>query len=179
MGSVYYMRHGQTVWNVAHKVAGVTDVPLTEEGRRQAQAAAEELLREEILPDEIWCSPLARARDTAGILSEHTGLPVRIEPRLIEQNFGRWEGCSTSDEGFIRDKQSFTCRFQSGESMLQVAQRVYGVLDELRSEPDRTRLLVAHNGIARVVFTYFREMSNEEFARWSVPNCRLIRFDFT
>ena len=121
---------------------------------------------------------LLQKRPFLPFLQDGAGLPLRVEPRLIEQNFGRWEGCSTSDEGFIRDKQSFACRFESGESMLQVAQRVYGVLDELKAEPDRTRLLVAHNGIARVVFTYFREMSNEEFARWSVPNCRLIRFDF-
>ena len=62
--------------------------------------------------------------------------------------------------------------------MLQVAQRVYNLLDELKREPDKTRLLVAHNGIARVVYTYFREMTNEKFARLSVPNCRPERFDF-
>lgn len=62
--------------------------------------------------------------------------------------------------------------------MLHVAQRVYDLLDELSREPDRTRLLVAHNGIARVIYTYFQEMSNEEFARLSVPNCRVVRFEF-
>ena len=62
--------------------------------------------------------------------------------------------------------------------MLQVAQRVYDVLDELKRTPDRTRILVAHNGIARVVRSYFEEMTNEEFARWTVPNCRLMRFDY-
>ncbi|MCR5173423.1 MAG: histidine phosphatase family protein [Oscillospiraceae bacterium] len=178
MGSVYFIRHGQTVWNVQHRIAGVTDVELTEEGYRQARAAAEELRNSGIRIDEIWSSPLRRASETARILSEATGIPWRSEPRLKEQNFGRWEGKATVDEGFILEKQQFTRRCGGGESMLQVAQRVYDVLDELKWEPDRTRILVAHNGIARVVRSYFEEMTNEEFARWTVPNCRLMRFDY-
>lgn len=178
MGSVYFIRHGQTVWNVQHRIAGVTDVELTEEGYRQARAAAEELRNSGIRIDEIWSSPLRRASETARILSEATGIPWRSEPRLKEQNFGRWEGKATVDEGFILEKQQFTRRCGGCESMLQVAQRVYDVLDELKQVPDRTRILVAHNGIARVVRSYFEEMTNEEFARWTVPNCRLMRFDY-
>ena len=178
MGSVYFIRHGQTVWNVQHRIAGVTDVELTEEGYRQARAAAEELRNSGIRIDEIWSSPLRRASETARILSEATGIPWRSEPRLKEQNFGRWEGQATVDEGFILEKQQFARRCGGGESMLQVAQRVYDVLDELKRTPDRTRILVAHNGIARVVRSYFEEMTNEEFARWTVPNCRLMRFDY-
>ena len=178
MGSVYFIRHGQTVWNVQHRIAGVTDVKLTEEGYRQARAAAEELRNSGLRIDEIWSSPLRRASETARILSEATGIPWRSEPRLKEQNFGRWEGKATVDEGFILEKQQFARRCGGGESMLQVAQRVYDVLDELKWEPDRTRILVAHNGIARVVRSYFEEMTNEEFARWTVPNCRLMRFDY-
>ena len=178
MGSVYFIRHGQTVWNVQHRIAGVTDVELTEEGYRQARAAAEELRNSGIRIDESWSSPLRRASETARILSEATGIPWRSEPRLKEQNFGRWEGKATVDEGFILEKQQFTRRCGGGESMLQVAQRVYDVLDELKQVPDRTRILVAHNGIARVVRSYFEEMTNEEFARWTVPNCRLMRFDY-
>ena len=178
MGSVYFIRHGQTVWNVQHRIAGVTDVELTEEGYRQARAAAEELRNSGIRIDEIWSSPLRRASETARILSEATGIPWRSEPRLKEQNFGRWEGKATVDEGFILEKQQFTRRYGGCESMLQVAQRVYDVLDELKQVPDRTRILVAHNGIARVVRSYFEEMTNEEFACWTVPNCRLMRFDY-
>ena len=178
MGSVYFIRHGQTEWNLQHRIAGVTDVELTEEGRRQARAAAEELLSSGVQIDEIWSSPLKRAADTAMILSEATGIPWRREMRLTEQDFGRWEGLAPSDEGFISEKQQFAVRCGGGESMLRVAQRVYDLLDELKKEPERTRLLVAHNGIARVVRTYFQQMSNEEFARWTVPNCRPIRFDF-
>ena len=49
--------------------------------------------------------------------------------------------------------------------MMQLAQRIYNLLDELRADTDKTYLLVAHNGIARVVQSYFYDMTNEEYER--------------
>ena len=63
--------------------------------------------------------------------------------------------------------------------MLQVAQRIYNLLDEIRAESDhKTYMLVAHNGIARVLNSYFYEMTNEEFAAFGVKNCAVVRYDF-
>ena len=57
--------------------------------------------------------------------------------------------------------------------MLQLAQRIYNLLDELKEEADqKTCILVAHNGIARVVQSYFYEMTNEEYGDFGVPNCQ-------
>ena len=61
--------------------------------------------------------------------------------------------------------------------MLHLAQRVYNLLDEVR-ESDKTYILVAHNGIARVVQSYYYEMTNEEFAAFGVKNCAVLRYDF-
>ena len=65
-----------------------------------------------------------------------------------------------------------------GESMLQLAQRIYNLLDELRDQPDKTYLLVAHNGIARVVESYFHDMTNEEYALAGIRNCELVEYYF-
>ena len=65
-----------------------------------------------------------------------------------------------------------------GESMLQLAQRIYNLLDELRDQPDKTYLLVAHNGIARVVESYFHDMTNEEYALAGIRNCELVEYHF-
>ena len=92
MGHVYFVRHGQTVWNVENKICGVTDSPLTALGHEQAQALGRKVLAEGLRADAILCSPLTRARDTAMEIAAITGLPVTVEPRLIEQNFGKWEG---------------------------------------------------------------------------------------
>ena len=62
--------------------------------------------------------------------------------------------------------------------MLQLAQRIYNLLDELGKEADKTYMLVAHNGIARVACSYFHDMTNEEYASYGVKNCSLTRFDF-
>ena len=97
MGHFYFTRHGQTVWNVENKICGSTDSPLTEQGLAQAEALGEKILEEKIHIDEIIYSPLSRAADTAKKISEVTGILARVEPRLMEQNFGKWE--STPRDG--------------------------------------------------------------------------------
>ena len=75
-------------------------------------------------------------------------------------------------------KTHFADRYGGGESMLQLAQRIYNLLDELKADTDRTYLLVAHNGIARVVESYFRDMTNEEYAMAGIRNCELVEYHF-
>ena len=179
MGCVYFVRHGQTVWNVENKICGATDIALTSLGHRQAIETGKKILAEGIRADEILASPLIRAAETARHISEVTGIPVRLEPRLKEQNFGKWESTARDGLEFRKAKEDFCCRYQGGESMLHLAQRVYNLLDELREEADRkTYILVAHNGIARVVQSYFFEMTNAEYAAFGVANCAVLRYDF-
>lgn len=180
MGHFYFVRHGETTWNVADKICGATDVELTEKGIQQALQTGKKILDEGIKADEILHSPLIRAAETARYISEITGIPRRVEPRLIEQNFGIWEGTSPRNAAeFIQAKQSFVSRFGNGESMLQLAQRIYNLLDDIKAESDeKTYILVAHNGISRVVQSYFENMTNEEYASWTVENCSVYRYDF-
>ena len=105
-------------------------------------------------------------------------LPARVEPRLREQCFGRFEGTSPRNSPeFTAAKMQFADRYTDGESMLQLAQRIYNLLDELKQD-DKTYLLVAHNGIARVVESYFHNMTNAEYAAFGIKNCELRKFDF-
>ena len=106
-----------------------------------------------------------------------TGKPLLTEPRLIEQNFGRFEGTPRDGEEFKKMKQVFTYRYDGGESMMMMAQRIYNLLDDLKTR-NHTYLLVAHNGISRVVNSYFHEMTNEEYAAFGIKNCGILRFDF-
>lgn len=179
MGCVYFVRHGQTVWNVENKICGATDIELTELGHRQAIETGERILAEGIQADEILYSPLIRAAETARHISEVTGIPARPEPRLREQSFGKWEATPRDGQEFRKAKEEFCCRYEGGESMLQLAQRVYNLLDEIKEKADeRTYILVAHNGIARAVQSYFYEMTNEEYAAFGVKNCTVLRYEF-
>lgn len=179
MGHCYFVRHGQTPWNVENKICGRTDIPLNDIGRSQAEETAKKILAEGIKADEILYSPLQRAAETAKIISEITGIPMRVEKRLIEQNFGKWEGTPRDGEDFLKSKESFAISNDGGESMLKLAQRIYNLLDEIKEQSDqKTVILVAHNGIVRMVQSYFRDMQNREFARFGVPNSSVTRFDF-
>ena len=179
MGHFYFVRHGQTIWNVEGKICGATDIALTDLGHKQAIETGKKFLEEHIHADEILYSPLMRAADTAKHISEMTGIPARMEPRLKEQNFGKWESTPRKGAEFQQAKQSFACSYEGGESMLRLAQRIYNLLDEIKAQSDeKTYILVAHNGIARVVQSYFTDMTNEEFAAYGVKNCEVVRYDF-
>lgn len=177
MGYVYFTRHGQTIWNVENKICGATDIELTENGIRQAKELGERIATEGIKIDEILYSPLIRAAETARYISEITGIPRREEIRLKEQNFGRFESTPRDGEEFLAAKSSFINHFDGGESMLEVAKRIYNLLDELKKD-EKIYLLVAHNGIARIVNSYFYDMSNEEFAGFGMKNCEIKRYEF-
>lgn len=179
MGYFYFTRHGQTVWNVENKICGVTDIELTERGHQQAEELAERIVREGIHIDEIICSPLMRASDTARHIAEITGIPMRVEPRLKEQNFGKYESTPRNGEEFQRAKTYFVNSYEGGESMIRFCQRIYNLLDDIRQEADgKVYLMVAHNGVARAVQSYFTDMTNEEFARFGIKNCELKKYEF-
>ena len=177
MGHVYFVRHGQTVWNVENKICGATDIALTELGHQQALETGKTILEQGIKADEILYSPLVRAKDTALHISEMTGIPAREEPRLKEQNFGKYESTARDGKEFQEAKKQFVCRYEGGESMLHLAQRIYNLLDEVKAS-DKTYILVAHNGIARVVQSYFYEMTNEEYASFGVKNCAVVEYQW-
>ena len=107
MGYLYFVRHGQTIWNVENKICGATDIALTEEGHQQAIELGEKIMRQGIKAGEILYSPLMRAADTARHISEITGIPARVEPRLIEQNFGKYESTPRDGREFQEAKRQF------------------------------------------------------------------------
>lgn len=177
MGHVYFARHGQTVWNVENKICGATDIELTQLGHSQAEELGRLVAEGGYVIDEILYSPLVRAAETARHISEITGIPARMEMRLKEQNFGKYEGTARNGLEFKKAKTDFIDDYEGGETMLKLCHRVYSLLDELR-EDERTYLLVAHNGIARAVQSYFYNMTNDEFSAFGIDNCQILRYDF-
>ena len=83
---LYAARHGQTIWNAQNRICGRTDVDLTEKGIQQAKILAAAV--EKCAVDVILSSPLKRARDTSQIVAEHNRIPVLVEDRLTEQDYG-------------------------------------------------------------------------------------------
>jgi Fructose-2,6-bisphosphatase len=172
---LYVTRHGETEWNREDRILGTTDIPLNEKGIRQAESIAAELPQE---IDLIIASPLMRAARTAGIIAEKNEIELIYDNRLTEMNFGIYEGIDRSNATYQAEKRKFFSRYPEGESFLKVAQRVYNLLDEiLEKYPDRTILIVTHNGICRVINTYFSDVENEDFAAFSLKNCELKSYE--
>ena len=165
----YVARHGETAWNAENKICGRTDLPLTERGIQQAKLLAEKMA--DIPIDRIIASPMIRAQQTAAAVSEVKGIPVETDPRLIEQNFGIYEGKDRKDPGYLANKRLFAYRYPGGESQMDVAHRVYGLVEELREKyPGENILLVCHGGVCRSLRTYFEDMTNDEYFYFSEDN---------
>lgn len=161
------------------------EIALTPNGHEQAIALANEIKSKidagKIKIDKILCSPLSRAKKTAEHISEITGVPFEVEPLLIERNFGDFEGKSRESAEFRKSLQSFAESFGNGESYLKTGQRIYNLLDRLTKNPEnakKTYLLVAHNGLSRIINSYFHDMTNEEFAAFGITNCQLLEYEF-
>jgi probable phosphoglycerate mutase len=93
---LYFARHGETDWNVARRWQGQTDVPLNATGRVQAAALAARMRAEGIRA--IGSSDLARARETAEIISRELGLSVSlVDAAFRERSYGIFEGLTSSE----------------------------------------------------------------------------------
>lgn len=175
--TLYVARHGQTEWNVDWRICGRTDVELTEVGRAQAQAMAQQAKEAGI--ELILASPLKRAQDTAKAAAEACGAPILTDERLIEMNYGSFEGKSGNDPEFAAARRQFGVRFPGGESLLDVAARVYPLLDEVRrTYAGKKVLLVCHGGVCRVLRTYFTGMTNDEMMGYYAANAALMRYEY-
>lgn len=174
---LFVARHGQTDWNALNKVCGSTDRPLTELGKQQAKELAEKLKDKDI--DVIFASPLMRAMQTAGAVSLATGIPVMVDDRLAEYDYGEFEGFDRTKDEYWQVKMQFASKFPKGESVLQVAHRVYSIIDDVKKAyPDKNVLFVCHGGVSRIVKTYFEDMTNDEFFHYSPENGFVAEYEF-
>ncbi len=174
---IYATRHGETVWNKDDIICGITDIELTDNGIRQAKALAEKVQAVGDI-DVIICSPISRAVKTADFSAQKLGIDIIIDDRLTEWNYGSFEGKHRSTEGFAKAKTEFGCKMpDGGESLLQLAHRVYSLLDDVKEKYcDKNVLLVCHGGVCRVIETYFNDMTTEQFSHFFMGNCELREY---
>ena len=174
---LWVARHGEVDWNAVGKLCGRTDLPLNAKGLAQAHTLAEMLAGEGLPFDCVIASPLKRARQTAAIVAERLGTRLETDDRLVEQDFGFFEGQSNRDADFLHARANFAIHCQGGESALQVAQRLYNFLDALRTRMELRRvLLVSHGSAVRIMRTYFCDIDQETFLQWHMENGEVLRF---
>lgn len=144
---VYLLRHGETEWSLNGRHTGVTDIPLTENGRKLARQLQPILAREKFVM--VLTSPLQRARDTC----ELAGLGTRagVVRDLMEWNYGEYEGLTTEQIRQTRpDWSVFSDGCPGGESPLQVSVRADRIVSRVRTV-DGNVALFSHGHILRVL----------------------------
>lgn len=173
---IYFIRHGQTDWNVLELMQGQTDIPLNDTGRAQARQMAQSL--QGVTFDKVFCSPLCRAVETCKAVVDEE--QIVVDYRLAERCFGEFEGESIH---VMRARQFWNANanqtFERAESLFQVIDRVYEFLDEVTQKyPGQNVLVVAHGGIGMVAQSYFLgKPTDGDYLKYLVANCQVLKFE--
>jgi probable phosphoglycerate mutase len=182
--TIYFVRHGETLWNTERRWQGRKDSALTEAGRAHALANAETLLEAvqdvRVLP--FVSSPLGRARATMDIIRRQLDLPLdgyAVDERLAELAFGDWEGM-TAREIRAAAPEAWAV-FQAapwdgapcgGESYADMVARLRGWLDELQGDV----VVVAHGAVGRALRCMNLRLPTQEMPGFQTPeNDRVYR----
>lgn len=185
MLEVYFLRHGQTAFNaMGNRYCGRTDAELTELGITQAKSVAAQL--KETMFDRVYASPLQRAYITAHLASG--GRPVARDSRLIEVDFGRWEGLARKEfvendpvtwENWDRDPGRFPAG-GTGETATAVVDRVEDFFNEriLEYKNKKARIMVvAHNGVNRLYLAHKLGMPLRNYRQLVQDNSTITVFE--
>lgn len=155
MTKIYIARHGETDWNRAGKLQGATDVPLNEEGRKQAVACGK--FFEDIAIRAIFTSPLQRARETAEIINQQLHLPLIQIDAFRERTFGAAEGMTYEERSKVYPRKNYP----NQESFKAFRKRLVRGLQEIyEAYPDEEVALIAHGA---VIHTLFQIVQNADF----------------
>lgn len=158
---LYLIRHGQTDWNRARRLQGRSDIPLNEWGRKVAELTREGL--KDVKFDVAFTSPLCRAKETAKIILKGRNLPIIEEPRMIEVNFGGYEGESfdLEDENlqFFFSKPECYRSVKGSETMQSIMDRVGAFYEDLVRNPayqDSTILISTHGAALSALLCHIK-----------------------
>jgi probable phosphoglycerate mutase len=144
---VYLIRHGETEWSLTGQHTGITDIPLTENGRRLATRLKPILAKQKFVM--VLTSPLKRARDTSELSG--LGAAAHIDNDLVEWNYGEYEGLTSRE---IREVAPGWLLFDhgcpGGETPEQVGERADRIIARTRDQQGNVALF-AHGHFLRVV----------------------------
>lgn len=185
---ILLIRHGETAWNAERRLQGHLDIPLNDEGERQAALLAGALATAPI--DAIVASDLRRARQTAQAVADRRGLALAIEPALRERGYGGFEGLlySEIEERFPREFAAWQARdvdaqLPPGRNVGESFRTFYGratgaILALAAAHPGKTIALVAHGGVLECAYRLAQGLPLETPRDFKVYNASINRFRF-
>jgi probable phosphoglycerate mutase len=173
------VRHGETAWNAQGRVQGQTDVPLSAVGESQARAVRAALAGERFAA--LYASDLSRVRQTAAPVAALLGLPVRLEPRLRERHYGKFETLTYAEARarLPEDYARFRARdpdydFGSGESLRAFHERAVACVAGIAARHAGAAVLVfTHGGVLEMVHRHAHGTGISAPRDFEIPNAAL------
>ncbi len=183
--TLYFIRHGQTDWNLEGRLQGHTDIPINSTGQAQAEQNGETLARILAAPEEFHfvSSPLVRARKTMEIIRQTIGLEPSgydTDNRLMEVRFGEFEGLKFDEiatqmpeEFKLRENNKWLYTPPGGESYADLTARVGGWYDSI----DRDTVCVAHGGVSRGLRGVVLNLDPNSITDLPVPQDKVLKVE--
>jgi probable phosphoglycerate mutase len=180
------VRHGETEWNRQQQFQGQIDIPLNENGKKQAQQAAEFL--KDVQIDSAVTSPLLRPKETAEIILQlHPEVKLQLDDRLKEISHGLWEGKFESEieqdfPGMLEQWKTVpeTVQMPEGENLEDVWNRSIPAWQAIvqSTPPNTTCLVVAHDAINKAVMCHLFGLGPEHFWNFKQGNGSVTAIDY-
>ncbi|MNO24834.1 Phosphoserine phosphatase 1 [compost metagenome] len=164
------IRHGLTDWNAEGRIQGQSDIPLNDEGRRQAEMLGDRLLQETYRWDYCITSSLSRAAETGRIIAAKLGIPL-LEPdeRIRERAYGQVEGMTAAqrEEKWGKDWNRLPLGQETDE---QLQARALAFMEEIAERyPDRNILVISHGGfLAQLYIALYKDKYSERLGNLSL-----------
>lgn len=189
MNTIYLIRHGENKANLTKEFSyKKVDYPLTAKGVLQAQQTAEYFRDKHI--DEIYASPLRRARETAQIIASALDLKVQVMEQFREVNVGALEGQSPNKANWAKHDQVIAdwytrnrpeTAFPGGENYIQVLRRMRDGLQRIVDHKDGKHIIiVGHGGIfTAAVRDLCRNANMSKLSQWEYHNCAITTIELS
>lgn len=189
MGTLILLRHGQSQWNLENRFAGWTDIPLTEQGTKDASTVGQALA--EFTFDCAFTSRLIRAQNTLNIVLTMTGqngIPVIIDSALNERHYGDLQGLNKAEtaekygqEQVLLWRRSFSTRPPGGESIEDCERRTWPFFKEYilpHLVNNETVLVAAHGNSLRPIIKNLDNISGDDVAAMEIGLCTPYIYKF-
>ena len=171
---IYFVRHGQTDWNVVGRIQGHADIELNEIGIKQAEELKEKF--KDIKFDKVFCSPLKRARKTAQIIYDGA---IEIDERIKERYNGELEGKIKSEIKKFPDFNNPDNDEYGIERINDFNGRIKLFLDEVMQKyKNKNVLVVTHAGVCIYVKCYFEgDPTENNFESYKLKNGEILMYE--
>lgn len=176
---IYYVRHGETNWNLEKKMqGGEVENLLNDTGIKQAEKTKKELETKKY--DIIICSPMERAKQTAQIINNGKNIPMIIDERLRERKLGELNGNQVTAECEEKIwRYDLNTEIKYGENLQQFEKRILDFLKDIKEKyKDNTLLIVAHGGIAKIIKAYLDgNKKQNDLSNYKMENCEILEIE--